>query len=137
MQKKKYAVVTYTTFDNKVRKQKQWMGKNGEAIFSNIIEYLATGKWPEEPEGWVRRLEWGLERHTPYKLSPGTTFQYAYRDCHTAAQMSYYNGLLKTCVIGSLAKTLRKTVIYEVVGYEPYILAAAWCYRLGDCCRCC
>ena len=108
MQKKKYAVVTYTTFDNKVRKQKQWMGKNGEAIFSNIIEYLATGKWPKEPEGWVRRLEWGLERHTPYKLSPGTTFQYAYRDCHTAAQMSYYNGLLKTCVIGSLANECEK-----------------------------
>ena len=36
-------------------------------------------------------------------------FQYAYRDCHTAAQMSYYNGLLKTCVIGSLANECEKS----------------------------
>ena len=96
--------ITYTTFDNKIRTSKGKIPFAEEESLINIIEYHNTKQWPEEPNFEnSRRIDWGLERYTPYKLETNTTFQYAYRDCCTESQYTYFMSMLKLVVIAKIA----------------------------------
>lgn len=107
IRKENTAVMTFTTFDNKVRKLKLdcW---DDEKIFDKINEFLKTGKWADESDdGLGRTLEWGLDLQ-PNRPHLRTAFHPNGKLCLNDTQMYFYNYLLKMEVAGTLAHECMK-----------------------------
>lgn len=102
MRRKKRAIITYTTFDQKVREGKFSVWED-DKLLENIIEYTKTNEWPEEPADIdMQYLEWGLELQ-PSNPFLRTAFHSCGKLCPTKTQRFFYNTLLKNKVIGGLA----------------------------------
>jgi hypothetical protein len=110
---KKY-IITYTTIDRKTRKYIWKSSRCGNQVAENIITFIKTGNWPEEPfDEKIRNMAWGI---APYQIY-GTRQHGNPRQFPNETQWFFYRCIIQCGIAGDIAiecaknKDLAKAVL--------------------------